>query len=189
LNPAKVTADDELEFYGDARGCIQAIIILLVDYFSTAAISDIEDYRKYLLEHADENGRTEIAKYDEEQILNRVMDKFAKSGAVIMMDATGKEMALGEKSKQTSIEKSDAVSVDNTPEADFEPEPDPESKETDNSEDWAPQKEKAKDPYGQPEAEDGEAEPVSKNLEYSDAAEGPKEETDNLDDIPEEDFV
>lgn len=190
LSPPKVTADDDLDFYGDARGRIQSIIKLLVDYFSTAAINDIEDYRKYLLEHTDETGRSEIAKFDEQQILNRVMDKFAKSGAIIMMD-NNEPLELGvEQNKDVSEE----LEVE-APTAEFEPEPiEPEQTEPvepeqmESGEGWTPQPEKAKDPFGAPAAEDGQAEVVDANLEFSDSPDG-VEPTEGIDDIPDEDFV
>jgi len=188
LNPQKVTSEDELEFYGDVRGIIQSILYLLMDYFSTAAIDDIEDYRKYLLEHADESGRTEISKFDEDQLLNRVMDKFAKSGAIITMDNNMLK---------------EAVSTFQEEKLDYEPEPEPEPKPSgseksepvetevmDGSEDWAPAPDKAPDPFGHPLAEEGQAEQVSSDLEYSDGPDEPEDaKPDILDEIPDEDFV
>jgi len=195
LNPPKVTPDDEIDFYADVRGIIQSIIRLLQDYFQTAEITSIDDYRTYLLERADESGRGELAKFDDEQILNRVMDKFSKSGGIIMMEAGMEQEAL------PPTEEKDPTTV-KMPTENFEPDPEPESEQEpdvgDNAgsgdqkgmeegEDWAPAPDKAPDPYGAPASESGSAEPVDPDLEYSDSP-NENESAESLDDIPDEDF-
>jgi len=199
ISPPKVSPDDDLNFYENAREVIQGIIGLLVQYFSTAAISDVADYRKYLLAHADESAKGEIAKFDEAQIVNKVMDEFSKQGAIIMMDgsATQTHVAI----EETAPEQAEEVKE---PQADFEPEPeDPpdeppvadESMEAgenwDNPEEMGKKApDKAPEPFGKPAAETGQAEPVDESMEFSDnVGQGDISEEGNLDDVPSEDFV
>lgn len=208
ISPPKVTSDDEIEFYENTRETIQGIIGLLVQYFSTAAISDVADYRKYLLAHADETGKGEIANFDETQIVNKVMDEFSKQGAIIMMD--GGPVYTQDAIEETSS--TDTVEEIKEPEADFEPEPESEQqqegastdpKETmEAGENWdageegegeeqvpTPAPEKAKEPFGKPEAEDGQAEQVSESMEFSEnVGDGDISEEGTLDDVPNEDF-
>lgn len=188
LNPQKVTSDDDLFFYEDARRAIEIIIKFLVDYFSTAAITTMEDYRKYLLEHSDAVGKTEVAQYDDQQIFNRIIDKFHKEGMFVLTDL---DVTALQQNTEVIEELAEA------PEADFEPEPmEPEEKDApqedpqmDAGDDWSPQPEKVKDPFGPPAAEDGKAEVVSENLEMTEGVDYPDESSDGLDEVPDEDFV
>ena len=189
LNPMKVTPDDDLPFYEDARGAIQVIIKFLIDYFSTAAISNIDDYRKYLLEHSDETGKGEIAKFDDDQIFNRIVDKFHKQGMFVMMENDIPAIESNSEAVQEDVE---------APDADFEPDPvepeetseaESEDPEMNAGDDWSPQPDKAPDPFGQPAAEDGQAEAVSENLEMTEGVDHIDESSDGLDDVPDEDFV
>lgn len=188
LNPQKVTPDDGLFFYEDARTAIQIIIKFLVDYFSTAAISTMDDYRKYLLEHSDASGKTEVAKYDDQQIFNRIVDKFHKEGMFVMTDL---DVTAIQENSEVIEEPAEA------PETDFEPEPlEPEGQDApqedpqmDAGDNWEPLPDKAKDPFGPPAAEDGQSEVVSENMEMTEGVDYQDESSDAMDEIPDEDFV
>jgi len=81
INPPVVTAEDNLEWYEDAKDQVRVIFDLLVNYFSTAPLQDIEDYRRYLLDRANEGQKQSIAAFTDEQIMNTVMDGLSKRGA------------------------------------------------------------------------------------------------------------
>jgi len=205
ISPPKVTPDDDLDFYVNAREVIQGIVALLVQYFSTAAISDVDDYRKYLLSHADETAKVEIASFDESQIVNRVMDEMSKQGAIIMMEG---DPALQPKAVEQIAEENKVIEE---PKADFEPEPEDqgayeagveeeiksrkEELKMETGEDWdneetAPEPEKVPDPYGQPAAEEGKAEAVDESMEFSDnVGQGDIGNEGQLDDVQDDEFT
>jgi len=189
LSPAKVTPDDEeIDFYEQARDDIKAIVMLLVEYFSTAAISDVEDVRRYLSENADEVGKQEIAKWDIEQVMNRVMDEMSEKGAIIMMDGdSGQTMleetveAVAEEVVEEVIEPEPEPAVEEpVEEPAIEPEPEPQA-EMEEGDNWEAEPAKAADPYGQPAA----SLPGEEKVEQIPQAEGPSE----IDKLPDDDFI
>jgi len=187
LNPQKITVNDEVEYYGDARQVLEGVFVLLVDYFSTIPIESLEDYRKYLLDHADESRKQEIAKYDEQQIMNVVMSEFQRVGMLTRI----------KDSATPALDKAETAD-DAAPAESFEEEPAEEvveeSPQMDAGETWTAPKEKADIGQGTMVPEDGAAEPVPAEAAYSEnmgdqdvvdpgAVDTPPEELDD------EDFV
>ena len=152
LNPARVTHDDDLDYFGEAKDIISAIMKILYGYFSTYAIEDMEDYKRYLLSHSNETQKHEIAKYTDDQVLNTLMDKMMKEGWVIM--------AADDSKNEDEVQVADVI----PPDVDLEPEPEEAAEEKG---DWKPPVEKVKDPFGPPAAEQGQAEPVSEEMQYT----------------------
>lgn len=176
INPPKITHEDGLEWYMEAGKRIKGIFKLLVQYFSTVPLKTADDYRKYLVANTPEEQKADIASFDDEQVMNKVIDRLSNAGAIIMMD---------EEIMQTAIAASEP-----TPE--MEPEPDENIAEAVekivNSEpEYIPPTEKAPDPFGLPAAEDGKAEPVDPSLEYSSKM-GNEDVRDPEDEIPDDEF-
>jgi hypothetical protein len=190
LNPARITANDDLVYYENARDQIKRLFGVIIAYFSTAAISDIDDYRKYLLSHTDEAGKKEIASFDEEQIVNRVVDLFSHRGMIVMMETETPDLpgAIEQKTTDTPA-----------PSEDFEPEPEDidasimESEfKLDEGESWTPPVEKV-NPFGAPLAENSQMDPGPVQDEYSEDT-GVGDLTDDgiedpLESISDEEFV
>jgi len=185
LNPAKITPNDELAYYENARDVIKRLFGIIVAYFSTAAISDIADYKKYLISHTDAAGKKEIAGFDEEQIINRVVDQFSHRGMIVMMEEQGSE------------EPKQAIEEVTTPTEEFEPEPEEieAMSETlmDEGDEWKPPTEKV-NVFGAPASEDGQMEPgPTEDLHSKEVGEGYIDDegpvADPLDEVSDEDFV
>jgi hypothetical protein len=190
INPPAVTPEDELGWYEDAKDRIEAIFQLLVQYFSTAPLKDIEDYRRYLLDRADEATKPSISAFTDEQVMNTVLDGLSRRGYTILADADIVDQeALPETTHNAG---SDPVQE---AELEMEPEPEPEPELKTASASYTPPVEKV-NPFGPPAAEDGQAEPVSEDLQYSekmgtgDLIEGidPDPPGEGIDQVPDDDF-
>jgi len=169
LNPSRVTPDDMVDYYQQARDQIEIIMRLLYAFFSTMAIGDIESVRKFMLQNADENMKKELSNYSDDQILNRLMDKFSQKGYIIGMD------------ELIEHEIEEPVLDESSPDVELESEPEPESESTEKvpeapkqqMADYTPPVEKVPNPYGPPAAEKGQAEIVPEEAQYSENPQAP----------------
>ena len=176
INPPKITHEDNLDWYMEAEAKIRAIFKLLVQYFSTIPLNNVDDYRKYLVANAKEETKIDIASFDDEQVMNKIIDKFSEAGAIVMMDGDVMRDAIGELTEKVNITE---------PTPDMEPEPQIEEVA------YVPPIEKTPNPFGASTAMEGQSEVVDASLEFSDKMGSEDfEETEQLqtDDIPDEDF-
>ena len=174
IRTPKITADDDLGFYADARDDIQNLFHEILLWIDTKSLPSAETARHYIQSRGNDKDQAGLSSMDKDQIVKILTDNLNEKGFVVMANAEDPDHmeAIGIVSESNNPDKNDQdtqvfssgnIDSNRSPEAEQEDEEyqqeddeftqvDAEPLFEEDDEDFI-QPEKVKDPFGPPASE------------------------------------
>ena len=173
IRTPKITPEDDLGFYADARDDIQALFHEILLWIDTKSLPSAETAKHYIQSRGNDKDQASLSSMDQEDIIKILTENLDKKGFIVMANAEDPEqmqtLGLSDGNEEqaeddTQVYSSGNIDSDRKPQAEdafdegeedepsIDDAPAAELYEEDDEEEF-PQPDKVKDPFGPPASE------------------------------------